>query len=196
MSIAAYIQRFGMNPIEGNSGELPNQTLRLRHLSSNVDFKHILEIGCNAGHSTDLFLSSSLAHVTSFDTQTNEYIAYCKQYIDLKYPTRHTLIVGDSKATIPMYAQVYPTVKFDLIFMDGDHSFEGALADIINCKQVAHENTILVMDDVLVNTDRHAECTIGPTNAWHQGMVRNIVQLKGYESYQEGRGMVWGSYVF
>ena len=52
------------------------------------------------------------------------------------------------------------------------------------------------MDDVLVNTNLHADFTVGPTNAWHQGMVRNIVQLKGYESYQEGRGMVWGSYVF
>jgi len=196
MSICEYLNSCNIEHIEGNSGDLPSQTARLQELSCNLNFKYILEIGFNAGHSADSFLSSSLAHVTSFDIQMNPYIDHCKKYIDRKYPTRHTLIIGDSKETIPLYAKLYPNAKFDLIFIDGDHSFEGAFQDIINCKQLAHKDTLLIIDDVIVNSNAHAEFTVGPTNACREALNNNIIELKGFDSYQEGRGMIWGSYCF
>ena len=36
---------------------------------------------------------------------------------------------------------------FDLCFIDGDHSYSGALSDIINCSRFAGPNCILVVDD-------------------------------------------------
>lgn len=40
---------------------------------------------------------------------------------------------GDSKKTIPQYFEFSGSEIFDLIFVDGDHSIEGAFDDIANC---------------------------------------------------------------
>ena len=53
-----------------------------------------------------------------------------KKYIDITYPRRHSLVVGDSRETVPKF-------EFEngisAIFIDGDHSYEYAKADLVNC---------------------------------------------------------------
>lgn len=155
-----------------------------------------MEIGFNAGHSAEIFLSSSKKiHLTSFDIGYHDYVNLGKQFIDEKYPDRHTLIIGNSLQSVPEYA-LKENKKFDLIFIDGGHNYENAKADIINCKKLAHEKTIVILDDTINNTNLIQNWNIGPNRAWKEAKEWNIVKETGNADYRIGRGQSWGYYIF
>ena len=54
-----------------------------------------------------------------------------------------------SKNTIPEYIVSNPK-KFDLIFIDGGHDLETAESDLFNCKDLSHNDTIVIMDDTVL----------------------------------------------
>jgi predicted O-methyltransferase YrrM len=194
MSLSTYLSMKGIIDFEGNSGQIPEQTEMLGALADQVSIQSILEIGFNAGHSADTFLSHSLAHVTSFDLQTRDYVQTAKEYIDQKYPSRHTLIIGDSVKTIPLYIKDHPNKKFDLIYIDGGHTEEIAYADLMNCRELAHSNTLVIMDDVVLKTDQQRDWSLGPSKVWAQAMLDKVVIHVEGQYYFPGRGMFWGYY--
>jgi len=169
--------------VEGNINNIPEQALDLMNLGVNA--KNILEIGFNAGHSAELFLKMG-ANVTSFDLGEHSYLSTSKDYLDTIYPGKHTLILGDSTITIPEYSFEY----FDLIFIDGGHTFEIAKQDLENCMRFAHPCTIVVMDDITFKSS--ASWTFGPSKAWSE--CKLITQINSKE-YSPGRGMCWGKYL-
>lgn len=118
-------------------------------LAENPSIRSIAEIGFNAGHSSEHFLCCHPEiSVTSFDIMIHSYSKVGKEYMDLKYPTRHTLIEGDSQITVLQFANDHPHVVFDLIFIDGNHALQPALHDIRNMKQLAGPHTLLIVDDI------------------------------------------------
>lgn len=157
----------------------------------------MLEIGFNAGHSADTFLkSNSNIKLISFDINVRECVRVAKTYIDTTYPHRHTLILGDSKETIPEYAQQNPNTHFDIIFIDGGHSYDDAKNDLLNCKKLAHPNTIVIMDDVSNFYTSSTGWAEGSTTVWNEAKINNIINEIAHEDYAIGRGMSWGKYVF
>ena len=91
----------------------------------------ILEIGRNLGGSTVLLSGAATGRgIYSIDLKALER-QECKDY--LRRPEndgRVRLLIRDSR-------QPLPNLTFGLLFVDGDHTFEGVLADV-----VAHWNTV------------------------------------------------------
>lgn len=188
MSLSSYLDQHNCNIIEGYSKTCNREVILLQLLCQNK--QNILEIGFNAGHSANLFLYiNPTSNVLSFDIGEHDYIKIGKEYIDKTYPNRHTLIIGDSTKTIPIYET---TIKYDVIFIDGGHSYEVAKADLLNCKKFAHKDTIVIMDDTMYSKVWEKDWTIGPTKAW---LECNIITEISHIDFEEGRGISWGTYL-
>ena len=150
-SLDEYLRQHGAIVTEGyisreNFGKVAFFTKLLRTESH---IENIGEIGFNAGHSSDLFLSvTSRTKVVSFDIMEHSYARIGKQYIDMKYPGRHLLIEGNSLISVPDFSQKHPAFLFDLIFIDGGHDFNTAYHDIVNMKKLSSTHTLVIIDDI------------------------------------------------
>ena len=192
-SLDTYLASSGLSGFEGNSQQIPEQTMLLAKYTSNPNVKNVFEIGFNAGHSCNTFLNSNEnINVTSCDLGEHNYVVYGKSYIDQKYPFRHILVLGDSTVTIPKFIK-QTTQKFDIIFIDGGHEYSVAYSDLINCKKLAHKDTIVIMDDV--TNAANEVYNKGPSNAWNDCIAQNIiVQIEHFE-FNQWRGMSVGKYI-
>ncbi|MBS0619840.1 MAG: class I SAM-dependent methyltransferase [Verrucomicrobia bacterium] len=150
----AYLQSQGyfLNPIhskanEGYSSLLQRATF-FEDLQKMPQVKRIFEIGFNGGHTSELFLNSSVdAEVVSLDINMHPYTKIGVEFIRKKYGDRFEFIEGDSRVKVLEYAESHPGDKFDLIFIDGCHTFDACVADIKNCQRLAHKDTLVWIDD-------------------------------------------------
>jgi len=156
-----------------------------------------MKIGFNIGHSSELFLNFDKdITVTSFDKCRHHYWHIGKKYIDDNYPNRHTLIKGNSSVSVPNYINDNKNKTFDLIFIDGCHKYHIALQDIQNCKKLANENTIVIMDDTIYKKRWKNGSTKGPTQVWKEMLNSDGVKELGRQEYGVGNGLSWGKYNF
>ena len=99
---------------------------------------NILEIGRNLAGSTVLLAAAAGPdrEIYSIDKRSNEDRA-CKSYLARsEHKLRVHLLVADSRAALQ-------NLKFGFLFVDGDHTFEGVLADL-----VAHWNAVRATDEM------------------------------------------------
>ena len=198
-SLTNYLNSNNINIIEGYTKEVPLQYEIIKNiiLMNKDKINNILEIGFNAGHSSELFLKNTNQNckIISFDLGEYDFGKVSKKYIDFTYPFRHQLILGDSTKTIPEFIELSNyQPKFDVIFIDGGHTYEIAKEDFYNCQKLAHKDTILLFDDVVYNQKLIGQTTIGPTQVWREAYTKNEVIEEGNESFSQGRGMAWGKY--
>ncbi|MCZ4551114.1 class I SAM-dependent methyltransferase [Gordonia rubripertincta] len=165
--------------VEGSANA--EQLAFLRAAAAGSEVRQIAEIGFNAGFSSHAFLDANpRALVTSFDLAEHQYVSAAKKHIDDEFPGRHTLIAGDSLETVPRFGDSEPDHRFDLIFIDGGHTYDIARADITNMRRLAHEKTVLVFDDLLP----HKPWGEGPIRAWQWAIDSGTVVQTGL--YQDG----------
>lgn len=144
--------------------------------------RSIAEIGFNAGCSSYALLKYVPdATVVSFDLGEHASVAVNKKFIDRTFPGRHTLVSGDSRETVPAFADSNPGLRFDLVFIDGGHDYEVAHADIMNMRALCSNATAVVMDDLVPWQSYGA----GPAKAWEEAIGDNVVRQE--ELFQDGR---------
>lgn len=182
--------------MEGNCGDIEKQMNDLASLTSSPNIQ-IMEIGFNAGHSAYCFLNSNpTATLVSFDIGQHDYLLHGKEFIDIKFPNRHTLNLGDSKTSLPLYINQTKNEgkKFDVIFIDGGHDQATVESDIRLCKFLAHKDTIVILDDTDYSQNA-PDYTFYPTKTWEHYVKNNLIKELGRSQYSSGRGMSWGKYV-
>ncbi len=181
---------------EGYSTQNAACTEVMRKYASRPEVKTILEIGFNAGHSALTFLTCNPeATVVSFDLGWHDYTPYGKAYIDVNFPGRHKLILGDSRTTVIEYVRNNIGKQFDLIFVDGGHEYDTALADTLNVRHLAHKDTYILIDDVLADLNG-PDWTHGPTRVWLQSVESKFINKLEHCIGNHERGVVVGRFNF
>lgn len=194
MTITEFLNNKGFYEFEGYSQEVPQQIEDLIYLTK--DAKRVMEIGFNAGHSAEVFLQYNKDLIlVSFDLGIHDYVVHAKEYIDFTYPDRHTLILGDSRITIPTFIDENKGTTFDIIFIDGGHEYDIANSDLKNCFSLANKDTIVILDDTMFTTDWVGGHTIGPTATWTEHLQENKIIELNRKDYCCYRGMSWGKYI-
>lgn len=180
--------------IEGHCQDVPDQVSILKSMASFNNVKNILEIGFNAGHSAEVFLSANKnARVVSIDIGHHSYGEHGKSFIDQMYPDRHDLYLSDSTEFLPSYE---PEFTFDLILIDGSSKLSDCKADLLNCKHLASKNTIVIMDDVVRTPQYKSVHNEGPTEVWTTAVREKVIKEISRIEFGNGRGMSWGRYIF
>lgn len=179
--------------IEGHSGQVDLATNYLGEVVNKYNIKSVLEIGFNAGHSSNTLLNlNNDITVVSFDIGYHYYVPIAKRYIDMTYPNRHQLVLGDSTITVPEYTKTNPDKKFDLIFIDGGHMDDIPQKDLMNCQVFAHKNSILLFDDVKFNNIH--DYNIKPNEAWTKAISSGIVEEIEVREFSHNHGSALGKY--
>ncbi len=194
MTLTDYLMERRITVIEGNISQVPYQQEELKRLSKDV--KTAMEIGFNAGHSAEIMLENNPdLNLISFDLGAHPYSLVAKEYIDMKYPGRHTLIIGDSRISIPKFIRDFPGKKFDLLFIDGGHEYEIAKADLENCGHLADKDSIFILDDTVINPDNTMyDYNVGPTRALRELNEKKVLCEVKCIDFRPGRGMSVGRY--
>lgn len=195
MHVNDFLRMNGFESFEGGSDELEIQQNDLRSLVKLPNIKRVLEIGFNTGFSSEIFLEANPdCSVLSFDLGEWKYTMAGKNYIDYKFPNRHTLIIGDSTVTVPKYINDNQNNKFDLIFIDGGHQYEIAKQDMANCYKLAKDATVLIVDDTMFVKEGIAPWMEGPTKVWTESLESGLIEQEMNRNYKWGKGMSWGKY--
>jgi predicted O-methyltransferase YrrM len=140
-------------PLEGNIFTAHHTTQytdvylnKSKNISNVVLHRHInyvMEIGFNAGFSTLLMLlSNPTIHITCFDLGEHKYTLPCYEKLKETFRDRITIVIGDSRFSLLTINETY-----DVIHIDGGHSDNVAMSDIIHSYRLSKHGSLLIMDD-------------------------------------------------
>lgn len=137
------------------------------------------ETGFGRGRSAWAFLSANPeATMVSFDIGEHPGAFDAKRVIDQHFPGRHELILGNSQKTVPEHP-----CDFDLVFIDGGHDYDSAMADLQN---FAAPGRVIVFDDVLERVD----WAVGCLTAWKEATGPDGF-VDQEEIFSDGAGHRW-----
>lgn len=181
----------GLSVIEGFSAQLEIQVYEYQKLFSMPNITSIAEIGFNMGHSTLLMLMSNPSvEIQSFDLGQYDYARAAFRLLKEEYPQRKLDIVwGDSTITVPAFHSQNPEKKFDVLIVDGGHSYEVATKDVLNMKKLSHPDTIVIIDDTPCNAPYCINKVISEQEA------SGLIQVDKVFSVDQNRGFLFASYI-
>lgn len=120
--------------------------------------KHYLEIGVRRGRTAcTVARACASVNIHAFDMWIPEYAGmenpgpeFVRQELRKHGHTGQVVFTdGNSHQTVPNYLRANPGLEFDLILVDGDHSEEGALADLLTVLPRLRPGGVLVFDDIV-----------------------------------------------
>jgi predicted O-methyltransferase YrrM len=194
--LESYYKDNNLKIIEGYSSESNEQDKFLK--SYKDSFKSILEIGFNAGHSSEIFLSNNKnVELTSIDLGYWYYTKFGVRFLSRKFKKQINVIYKDSIQALSDFSTIEENTFFDLIYIDGNHEYEYAIADMLNCKKFANSKSLVMLDDVVISDDYRSLANSGPTRAWKELVNSGYVsEIKCYHFKDVNRGVAVGKYNF
>lgn len=110
--------------------------------------KKICEIGVNACHSLLFMLDVNPdAEYALFDIGIHKYLEPCFNYLQDQFSnTKMSLFIGDSKITVPAYAENNKN-QFDCCHIDGGHQPPEFTSDYENCIIMLKKGGLIIFDD-------------------------------------------------
>lgn len=141
----------------------------LKDIVKRTGVKNILEIGFNAGHSClSWLLSSDDTKVIGLDVY---YPEESVNYLRDRFGDRFFFVNADSKTLSETDVIEQWENEFDLIFIDGDHSYEAVVRDLKNSLRLNPK--YIVFDDV-----RH------PAHSYIETIIKESEELELVELYE------------
>lgn len=148
------LPHIGEEQLEGNIWsknftKVPDMTLLAKQknilwLAKQVKGTDIMEVGFNAGFSAVLCLMSNPnLHLLGVDLGEHDYAKKCAEIIQNDFPSRVTVLFGDSRTTLPTLL----SKTFDMIHIDGGHSEEVARSDVGIGIKLLKPTSYFLLDD-------------------------------------------------
>jgi len=164
-----YVRDKGAPIYEG--GASVAEATYLKGLAESSNAVTIAEIGFNVAFSSIALLEASPnTKVVSFELDRRRAVELAKEFVDERYPGRHELIIGDSRETVPAFAEANGKTM-DLVFVDGGHLYEVAWADIVNSQNIAKPGGLVVVDDLIP----WYPWGVGPYQAWQKAIEDGLI---------------------
>lgn len=131
---------------EGHMTPSPEVLNLWKDVKAKTGFKHIFEIGTNAGHSAAIIMTLfEDVKVTSIDIGAHPYTSVAVSVLKEKFGDRFNYIEMNTVSYFDGLKN--GTIQFpegvDIINIDGDHSVNGALNDIMMARHLKLKNILI-----------------------------------------------------
>ncbi len=167
----------------GHVGEVRAEIQVLQNLvRGKTDETHICVVGFNSGHSSiSLMAANPHIKLTAFDLGTLPWSSAMMERVNALFPGRFSYIKGNSVETLPEYStrvQQGSAPYCELMFVDRDHSYDGARKDFLNSIEIIKDGGILVAND-------YSENFPGVKDAWAEVESQKIFAITKKQQLQE-----------
>lgn len=152
--------------------------------------KNILEIGFDSGVNAFLMLSNINANLTSIDYFDKVYSWYGKAFIDLKFPGRHSLLIGLPNDVLQLLYFGYDNTKMkqDIILFNGsDHNL---YENILILRKYSHDETILIVNYLCPHTPVGLKTYLIINKLIKEGVIKLVEHIKVDKKYTNGIGIL------
>ena len=158
-----------------------------------------IEAGRPSNYAHERMEEEVVIHLTAFDICDHSYTRPNAEMLMAKYPNRLALICGDSQQTLPTFRRpvavdqdvaeltrdsiTVPEVPkwapggFNFAFVDGLHTYQGALSDLCQAWRLAAQGATVVVDDC--DQDAVADAWVTMVNAGAVWMHRPGIGWRG-----------------
>lgn len=141
----------------GNHWRYTDQLTVLCAAANLLQVENYLEIGVFRGRSLALLASQAVeANLFCFDLWVENYSGLENpgpefvrgQLARVGHRGEASFISGSSQETLPVFLEAHPGLFFDIVTVDGDHSYGGALIDLQNVLPRVKLGGVLIFDDI------------------------------------------------
>eukprot|EP00322_Chrysochromulina_rotalis_P019453 CAMPEP_0115870768 /NCGR_PEP_ID=MMETSP0287-20121206/22508_1 /TAXON_ID=412157 /ORGANISM="Chrysochromulina rotalis, Strain UIO044" /LENGTH=374 /DNA_ID=CAMNT_0003325523 /DNA_START=107 /DNA_END=1231 /DNA_ORIENTATION=- len=124
------------------------QLRRMIELVQDPSVSTYCEVGFNGGHSAAaMLLANPKLTVHAFDLLMWKYSNTSSALLRTTFGRRFRMHPGDSADTIPAWFRDHLR-SCDMLFIDGDHTTEGALLDMVHMRDAARPGAYVIADDI------------------------------------------------
>lgn len=171
-----------------NPKPINHSARRIKAIAEGLNARIYLEIGVNKGQT---FLNVTIPQKTAVDP---------KFLFDVSTLTDKNVTLKETTSDI-FFSTLPITLTYDVIFIDGLHTFEQTYRDLCNSLLHSHERTILLIDDTKPNdvysavphqrkAVRYRKQAGGQGSQWHGDVFKMVFALHDFHSALNYRTIV------